>query len=198
MRRIRMEKVLITIMYLPTLLLMNIFKIIGNANLNKLAIGGTLIAAVGCYQQSAGRGGKKLMIIGGVLLVPWLSRLLCEWVLKRLYNKFWGIWVPVFLKYPRLQKITGVRINCSGPQNAYDEAEAPESDKNEEEASRVPEPQPRTDVDFFTGTTNMEQVKKRYRDLMKIYHPDAGAGDSRFANAINEQYEREKGKYVGQ
>ena len=37
---------------------------------------------------------------------------------------------------------------------------------------------------FFAGCTNWEQVKSRYRDLMKIYHPDAG-GHEESSKKIN-------------
>ena len=41
---------------------------------------------------------------------------------------------------------------------------------------------------FFAGCTDWEQVKSRYRDLMKIYHPDAG-GHEEASKKINAEYE---------
>ena len=29
-----------------------------------------------------------------------------------------------------------------------------------------------TKTDFFIGTQNVEELKKRYKELLKIYHPD--------------------------
>ena len=40
---------------------------------------------------------------------------------------------------------------------------------------------------FFAGCTTWEQVKSRYRDLMKIYHPDAG-GHEEASKKINAEY----------
>ena len=40
---------------------------------------------------------------------------------------------------------------------------------------------------FFAGCTDWEHVKSRYRDLMKIYHPDAG-GHEEASKKINAEY----------
>lgn len=40
---------------------------------------------------------------------------------------------------------------------------------------------------FFAGCTDWEQVKSRYRDLMKIYHPDVG-GHEEASKKINAEY----------
>ena len=47
---------------------------------------------------------------------------------------------------------------------------------------------------FFAGCTDWEQVKSRYRDLMKIYHPDAG-GHEEASKRINAEYNILKKKY---
>jgi hypothetical protein len=47
---------------------------------------------------------------------------------------------------------------------------------------------------FFAGCTDWEQVKKRYRELMKIYHPDAG-GHEEASKKINAEYNILKKKY---
>ena len=41
---------------------------------------------------------------------------------------------------------------------------------------------------FFSGVDNVLALKKRYRDLMKIFHPDNLAGDSATVQAINSEY----------
>ncbi|WP_029321313.1 hypothetical protein [Butyrivibrio sp. AE3004] len=41
---------------------------------------------------------------------------------------------------------------------------------------------------FFEGVNSLLALKKRYRDLMKIYHPDNMCGDHRICDMINEEY----------
>lgn len=43
--------------------------------------------------------------------------------------------------------------------------------------------------DFFKGVNNILGLKKRYRDLLKIFHPDNLCGDSDTVLEINRQYE---------
>lgn len=43
---------------------------------------------------------------------------------------------------------------------------------------------------FFKGVTNILSLKKRYRDLCKIFHPDNIAGDKNMFNVITEEYEK--------
>lgn len=45
---------------------------------------------------------------------------------------------------------------------------------------------------FFRGVKNMSTLRKRYKDLMKIYHPDNVAGDTGVIQKINEEYEKLK------
>jgi len=42
---------------------------------------------------------------------------------------------------------------------------------------------------LFRGVTNELALKKRYKDLMKIYHPDNIAGDTKIVQEISKQYE---------
>ena len=42
---------------------------------------------------------------------------------------------------------------------------------------------------FFAGVVGQAGLRKRYRDLLKIYHPDNGNGDSTTLLAINKEYE---------
>lgn len=46
--------------------------------------------------------------------------------------------------------------------------------------------------DFFKGVTNILGLKKRYRDLLKIFHPDNLCGDSDTVLEINRQYDSMK------
>ena len=41
---------------------------------------------------------------------------------------------------------------------------------------------------FFEGVNSLLALKKRYRDLMKIYHPDNMCGDHRICDMINDEY----------
>ena len=43
--------------------------------------------------------------------------------------------------------------------------------------------------DFFKGVNNILGLKKRYRDLLKIFHPDNLCGDNDTVLEINRQYE---------
>lgn len=42
---------------------------------------------------------------------------------------------------------------------------------------------------YFAGVNDMKSLKKRYRDLLKIYHPDNQNGDSSVSRQIQEEYE---------
>ena len=42
---------------------------------------------------------------------------------------------------------------------------------------------------FFRGVNNMVALKKRYKELLKIYHPDNICGDNEILLKINKEYE---------
>ena len=42
---------------------------------------------------------------------------------------------------------------------------------------------------FFKGCVTEEDLRSRYRALMKIYHPDGDHGDAEVAKRINAEYE---------
>lgn len=48
---------------------------------------------------------------------------------------------------------------------------------------------------FFRGVKNPLMLKKRYKDLTKIFHPDNVAGDTQMLQRINREYERLKKEY---
>ncbi|MGN0160945.1 MAG: hypothetical protein ACI4AQ_06120 [Lachnospiraceae bacterium] len=48
---------------------------------------------------------------------------------------------------------------------------------------------------FFKGITDGVSLRKRYKELMKIYHPDNANGDSDTLLAITKEYERLKSFY---
>ncbi len=45
---------------------------------------------------------------------------------------------------------------------------------------------------FYAGVKNQLALKKRYKDLLKIYHPDNVAGDKEIMQKISREYERLK------
>lgn len=48
---------------------------------------------------------------------------------------------------------------------------------------------------FFKGVSDGQALRKRYKELMKIYHPDNLAGDKETLLAITKEYERLKQIY---
>ena len=48
---------------------------------------------------------------------------------------------------------------------------------------------------FFRGVGNKKSLKKRYKDLIKIYHPDNLNGDKDTIQEINMEYEKMKSLY---
>ncbi|MBD5532223.1 MAG: hypothetical protein HDQ98_08485 [Lachnospiraceae bacterium] len=48
---------------------------------------------------------------------------------------------------------------------------------------------------FFKGVTNQLALKKRYRDLIKIFHTDNLYGDKETLQAINREYDRLQKRY---
>ncbi|MGN0319088.1 MAG: hypothetical protein ACI4E1_14260 [Lachnospira sp.] len=50
---------------------------------------------------------------------------------------------------------------------------------------------------FFKGVNDTESLKKRYKALLKIYHPDNVNGDDSLALAIKTEYERLSRFYLG-
>ncbi len=49
--------------------------------------------------------------------------------------------------------------------------------------------------DLFRGVRNSLALKKRYKDLIKIFHPDNVAGDKEMIQRINKEYENLKHEY---
>lgn len=41
---------------------------------------------------------------------------------------------------------------------------------------------------FFKGVASPQALRKRYKDLIKIYHPDAECGDKQIVQEINREY----------
>ena len=50
---------------------------------------------------------------------------------------------------------------------------------------------------FFQGVSTPLALKKRYKDLIKIFHPDNLSGDKEMIQRINREYESLKSSYEG-
>jgi len=50
---------------------------------------------------------------------------------------------------------------------------------------------------FFRGVNDTASLKKRYRELIKIFHPDNTNGDTELIKAIGEEYEKQRRYYLG-
>lgn len=50
---------------------------------------------------------------------------------------------------------------------------------------------------FFAGVNSLSSLKKRYKDLLKIYHPDNKCGDTDAIQEINREYQRLLSKLQG-
>ncbi len=50
---------------------------------------------------------------------------------------------------------------------------------------------------FFKGVDNSSSLKRRYKALLKIYHPDNVNGDEELVKAINQEYELQKRYFLG-
>jgi curved DNA-binding protein CbpA len=48
---------------------------------------------------------------------------------------------------------------------------------------------------FFSGVVSKQSIKKRYKDLIKIYHPDNLDGDKDTIQEINSEYNKLCARY---
>lgn len=48
---------------------------------------------------------------------------------------------------------------------------------------------------LFRNTNSLLSLRKRYRDLMKIFHPDNNSGDAELVQLINKEFARRKEEY---
>lgn len=49
---------------------------------------------------------------------------------------------------------------------------------------------------FFVGISDEKTLKKRYKDLIKIFHPDNSGGDITAMQAINREFDKLKKIYI--
>lgn len=68
-----------------------------------------------------------------------------------------------------------------------------EEDWDEDEPAPVPAPA--TSFDFFAGCNSRESVDRKYKSLVKLYHPDNMDGDTAALQEINVQYTEAKKRF---
>ena len=73
-----------------------------------------------------------------------------------------------------------------------------EKDKNDKsgKTSKNEETGDEIRIYHFVGVNNMESLKKRYHELLKIYHPDIQNGDTTMAQEIQTEYQYLLGKFT--
>lgn len=70
--------------------------------------------------------------------------------------------------------------------------------KNHRRNDSANEPKPSSNIgtfDFFAGCNSRESVDKKYRSLVKLYHPDNMDGDTAALQEINVQYDKAKKRW---
>ena len=103
------------------------------------------------------------------------------------YNQYMKLQKEALGKYPHLYEnnhTADQQCEYSTKSASSRNADTKSSSKNEQPASF----QNASSPDFFAGTTDAVSIKKRYKELLKIYHPDNGSGDASTSAVINQQY----------
>ncbi|WP_024866722.1 hypothetical protein [Butyrivibrio sp. FCS014] len=70
-----------------------------------------------------------------------------------------------------------------------------DEDFYDEEEEDDDEPSPATSFDFFAGCNSLESVNRKYKSLVKLYHPDNMDGDTAALQEINIQYTEAKKRF---
>ena len=83
------------------------------------------------------------------------------------------------------------------PEDDYDDARYRRSDRENDNRSSKPTNEGSSGVfDFFAGCTTKESVDKKYKSLVKLYHPDNMDGDTAALQEINVQYDKAKRRFL--
>lgn len=110
-----------------------------------------------------------------------------------LFGLLLGLAGPIFIEFLRdkLQEfiwfvsLTALCIPLSCKRKADSSGSRATSEKADTAASDI-----NIAAQLFVGITDKESLKKRYHDLLKIYHPDNHAGNTGMAQYIQQEYER--------
>lgn len=83
------------------------------------------------------------------------------------------------------------------PEDDYEDARYRRSDRENDNRSSKPTNEGSSGVfDFFAGCTTKESVDKKYKSLVKLYHPDNMDGDTAALQEINVQYDKAKRRFL--
>lgn len=101
---------------------------------------------------------------------------------KELFDKQWGVIEK------ELHRIAADKDRIAREKSYIEREKANlKAEQNKANATRVV-----TNGAFFVGVNSESSLKKRYRELIKIYHPDSGNGDEATLLLINKEFERLK------
>ncbi len=67
--------------------------------------------------------------------------------------------------------------------------------KDRKRSQEIPQSSQKSSFDFFAGCTSRESIDKKYRSLVKLYHPDNMDGDTAALQEINVQYDQAKKRF---
>lgn len=90
-----------------------------------------------------------------------------------------------------LKKISEEKEQLKKQRSFYRYVSSYEKQKRQEETHQA-KPKVVSGELFFIGVESHQALKKRYKDLIKIYHPDNLGGDTGTIQEINREYERLK------
>lgn len=83
------------------------------------------------------------------------------------------------------------RARYSREQNADWESEEYEDlEEDDEYEEEYEEPSQEAALGFFADCRDQSSIRRRYRDLCRVYHPDSGNGSAEIFNRITEEYDR--------
>lgn len=89
-----------------------------------------------------------------------------------------------------LKKVADEKVQVEKQRNFYRYLTEHEKSTEDKTSNKVV----RGDM-FFVGVEDKQSLKKRYKDLIKIYHPDNVAGDIGTIQEINREYDRLQEQY---
>ncbi len=88
----------------------------------------------------------------------------------------------IIFKYNIFEKKGNKEKSKRSEENSYEGNNQENTSTNDEKAQK------QKLSNFFVGITTFDETKKRYRDLLKIYHPDNQAGDTETTQIIQDEY----------
>lgn len=122
---------------------------------------------------------KVFLIICFILWIsaPVIIEYLSDFILGNGYYFFDSILHKPFILFHKTNFYESTDEHEDNKKNTASEEQVPNEKKNDNQSV------------WFTGVTNEEELKKRYKDLLKIYHPDNQTGDTKISQQIQREYE---------